>query len=381
MKSKRHDIDPSPFLVEGGQWTAQEIAHQPAVWDEALAQLAGSDVAAWIAQALSDPATRVVFTGAGTSAYIGDSLVPAVARRWARTIEAVPTTDLVAAPRFVFPADVPTLLVSFARSGNSPESVAAVDVADAVLTDCRHLVITCNPDGALAAAMGTRANARLLVLPARTNDRAFAMTSSFTTMLLVAARLFGVIDGAPSDAGADAIRRGARVARDLVDEGFDRIVYLGGNGLHGLAREAALKMLELTDGQVVATHETPLGFRHGPKTIVDDTTLVVMFISNDPRVRAYDLDLLRELRSDGRARRVFAIGGKAEDVAASVDLVIDGLEDVDEFGTLAPFVVIAQLLALRRSASLHLTPDQPSRSGTVNRVVRGVVIHPLTVGG
>ena len=219
------------------------------------------------------------------------------------------------------------------------------------------------------------------MLPDRTNDRAFAMTSSFTTMLLVAARLFDVIAEAPAAAGVDAIRRGAAVARTLVDEGFDRIVYLGGNGLRGLAREASLKMLELTDGQVVATHETPLGFRHGPKTIVNDATLVVMFISNDPLVRAYDLDLLRELRADGRARRVFAIGGQARDAEAGVDLVIANLETADEFGTIAPFVVIAQLLALRRSASLALTPDQPCRSGTVNRVVRGVVIHPLAVEG
>jgi len=377
----QYEIDPSSFLVDGGEWTAREIAHQPAVWLEAMATVADSGIAAWIADALADPRTRVVFTGAGTSAYIGASLVPVVSRRWSRTVEAVPTTDLVAAPRSVFPADVPTLLVSFARSGNSPESVAAVDLADAVLPRCRHLVITCNPDGALAAAAAARPDARLLVLPDRTNDRAFAMTSSFTTMLLAAGRLFGVIVDAPAAAGADAIRRGAALARTLVDEGFDRIVYLGGNGLHGLAREASLKMLELTDGQVVATHETPLGFRHGPKTIVDEATLVVMFISSDPLVRAYDLDLLGELRRDGRARRVFAIGGKARDAEAGVDLVIEGLESADEFGTIAPFVVIAQLLALRRSASLGLTPDQPSRSGTVNRVVRGVVIHPLPVGG
>ena len=376
----QHDIDPSPFTVEGGQWTAREIAHQPDVWVEAMGQAAASGIAAWIADALADPLTRVVFTGAGTSAYIGDSLVPVVSRRWGRTVEAVPTTDLVAAPRFVFPADVPTLLVSFARSGNSPESVAAVDLADEVLPQCRHLVITCNGEGALAAAAAARANAKLLVLPARTHDHAFAMTSSFTTMLLVAARLFGVLDAVPSAAGADAIVRGADVARELVDAGFERIVYLGGNGLRGLARESALKMLELTDGQVVAAHETPLGFRHGPKTIVNETTLVVMFLSNDPLVRAYDLDLLRELRADARAKRVFAIGGQAGHGAAGVDLVVEGLENAGEFDTIAPFVVVAQLLALRRSASLQLTPDQPSRSGTVNRVVRGVVIHPMAGG-
>ncbi len=374
---KSLEIDPSSFMFEGGEWTAREIAHQPAVWGEALAGLAGGDVGAWVAELLADPRRRVVFTGAGTSAYIGDSLAPAVAARWRRTVEAVPTTDLVAAPRTVFAADVPTLLVSFARSGNSPESTAAVDLADAVLTDCRHLVITCNPDGALAAAARGRPEARLVVLPDRTNDRSFAMTSSFTTMLLVAARVFGVVDEAPAAAGVDAVRRGDGVAHALVAQGFDRIVYLGGNSLQGLAREAALKMLELTDGEVVALHESPLGFRHGPKTIVNERTLVILFLSNDPAVRAYDLDLLRELRKDGRARRVFAIAGRPCDPQDGIDFVIDHLAEASEVETVAPFAAVAQLLALHRSASLGLTPDQPSRSGTVNRVVRGVVIHPL----
>jgi len=374
---KSFDIDPSAFVFEGGAWTAREIAHQPAVWDEALASPAVPGIQAWVAQVLADPQVRVVFTGAGTSAYIGDSLAPAVSRQWTRTAESVPTTDLVAAPRAAFAAQGPTLLVSFARSGNSPESVAAVDLADAVLRDCRHLVITCNPEGALAAAAARRPNARVLVLPDATNDRSFAMTSSFTTMLLMAARVFGVLAHAPVRAGADAIRRGDGVARRLVEEGFSRIVYLGANSLHGLAREAALKMLELTDGEVVAMHESPLGFRHGPKTIVNASTLVVMFISSDPLVRAYDLDLLRELRNDGRARRVFAIGGQPGDLEAGADLVVDGLADEPEFASVAPFAAIAQLLALHRSAALGLTPDQPCRSGTVNRVVRGVVIHPL----
>ena len=374
---KSVEIDPSAFVVDGGEWTAREIAHQPAVWVEALAQLAGGDVQAWLADVLSDPRVRIVFTGAGTSAYIGDSLAPAVAARWRRAVESLPTTDLVAAPRVAFAGDVPTLLVSFARSGNSPESTAAVDLADTLLANCRHLVVTCNPDGSLAAAARLRPAARLVVLPDRTNDRSFAMTSSFTTMLLVAARVFGVLGEAPALAGADAVRRGDGVARALVEQGFDRIVYLGGNALQGLAREAALKMLELTDGEVVALHESPLGFRHGPKTIVNDRTLVVMFLSNDPQVRAYDLDLLRELRNDGRARRVFAIGGRPGDARDVVDFVVDGLADASEFDTVAPFAAVAQLLALHRSASLGLAPDQPCRSGTVNRVVRGVVIHPL----
>ena len=370
-------IDDALLEARDGAWTAREIAQQPRVWGEVIAGAADAGLAAFVARQLATPQLRILLTGAGTSAFIGESLAPAIARHTRARVDAVPTTDLVAGPARYFQREAPTLMVHFARSGNSPESTAAVDLADAVLTDCRHLVITCNPDGALAAAARVRPAARLVVLPDRTNDRSFAMTSSFTTMLLVAARVFGVVGEAPVAAGVDAVRRGDGVAHALVAQGFDRIVYLGSNTLQGLAREAALKMLELTDGEVIALHESPLGFRHGPKTIVNERTLVVMFLSNDPAVRAYDLDLLRELRKDGRARRVYAIAGQAGDAQDGIDFVVDHLAGASELQTVAPFAAVAQLLALHRSASLGLTPDQPSRSGTVNRVVRGVVIHPL----
>ena len=63
---------------------------------------------------------------------------------------------------------MPTLLVSFARSGDSPESVAAAELADQLLSDVHHLVLTCNADGRLAAAVTARMSARTwLLMPER----------------------------------------------------------------------------------------------------------------------------------------------------------------------------------------------------------------------
>jgi tagatose-6-phosphate ketose/aldose isomerase len=159
------------------------------------------------------------------------------------------------------------------------------------------------------------------------------------------------------------------------------VVYLGSNELRGLAREAALKLLELTDGQVVALHDSPLGFRHGPKTIVDADTLVVVMLSNDAHARRYDLDLLRELRNDGRAGRVLALSGRPEPQAeperGADCLVLSGAGDAGEIALALPYIVFCQILALRMSLALGLRPDTPSVSGTVNRVVQGVTIHPF----
>ena len=372
-------IDDAVLERQRGTWTAREIAQQPAVWDEVLAGTARDGLGEFVARQLATPQLRILLTGAGTSAFIGESLAPAIARHTGTRVDAVPTTDLVAGPARYFQREAPTLMVHFARSGNSPESAAALALADQFVDDCRHLVITCNDEGALGAEARRRAPeaTRLVVLPAATNDRGFAMTSSFSSLLLAAARLFGLVDSGPAVAARDLLARAPALAAELVATGFERVVYLGSNELKGLAREAALKLLELSDGRVVGLHDSPLGFCHVPKTIVDARTLVVLFLSNDAHARHYDLDLLRELRADGRAGRVLALGGTADglDLAAG-DLLVAGLEGAPDIAAVPALAVFAQVFALRQSLALGLTPDNPSVSGTVNRVVRGVTIYP-----
>src|SRR4030095_10070953 len=98
-------------------------------------------------------------------------------------------------------------------------------------------------------------------------------------------------------------------AQQLVASRFERVVYLGSNELLGLAREAALKLLELTDGRIATLAESTLGFRHGPKSMENGSTLGGRVLPNAPYTRAYDLDLLEELRRDGRAGGILAVSG------------------------------------------------------------------------
>lgn len=371
------------LTARGAEWTAREIAQQPQVWSKVLSQLRRQSgaIAGFLAPLLADPQLRIVLTGAGTSAFIGECLVPAILRESKRAVEAVPTTDLVAGPDRYFRRDVPTLLVSFARSGSSPESVAAFDLADQMVANCHHLVLTCNEAGALYRRCQPHPRALAVLLPEETHDRAFAMTSSFTSMLLAAAAIFGVIDTQPDgetcfgQAAASMMHGALPLLRELAASRFERVVYLGSNELGGLAREAALKLLELSDGQLVAGFDTPLGFRHGPKSIVNDRTLVVVFLSNDAYTRRYDLDLLRELRNDGRAGRVLALSGQPDGLAPG-DVLLDGMATAGDVELALSFIVFAQVFGLLQSLALGLRPDTPSVSGTVNRVVHGVTIYP-----
>lgn len=375
-------FDEALLRQRSGLATAQEIAQQPATLRATAALVAAEreSLDAFLAPLLGRKDLRVVLTGAGTSAFIGQCLAPWLSPRLGCRIEAIATTDITCAPHLYLDADCPTLLVSFARSGDSPESVAAVDLAERMVRECHHLTITCNADGKLARRMRDVASGHTLCLPEATHDRGFAMTSSFTAMTLAAWSLLG------GGAETQAVERIAASVEHVVgevrpqvaalaDQGFDRVVYLGSHVLKGIACEAALKLLELTDGSVVAMHDTPLGFRHGPKTFVTPDTLAVLFLSNDPHSRRYDLDLARELVADGRARQVLLVDAQSNDIDGAIGVRLAGLDASTDIELLFANIVVAQLLAFSMSLAHGLTPDQPSRSGTVNRVVQGVRIH------
>ncbi len=369
----------APPPASSESWTRREILQQPATLraTQALLEAHHAEIAAFVRPLLDQPDLRVMLCGAGTSAFIGDCLAPWLSATLGRPVEAVATTDIVSAPHLHLDAARPTLMVSFGRSGNSPESVAAVELADARIASVHHLVITCNAEGALSRR--TSGNNHVVLLPEETHDRAFAMTSSFSAMLLAALSIF---TARGMDARVEQIARAVEamlgrseaVAASLAARDFERVVYLGSGVFQGLAREAALKLLELTDGAVPTLFDSSLGFRHGPKTIVTPRTLVVVFVSNDPLTRRYDLDIVEELRADGHCSEVLVIA--ARDTGGET-LLVEHAEDLADADLLFPYIVFAQLYGLHCSLRLGRTPDQPNAAGTVNRVVQGVRIHTL----
>lgn len=360
--------------------TEREIAQQPEVWRETAELVAArrSAIDAFLAPLLAEPALRIVLTGAGTSAFVGEVAAPGLARRLRRRIESIATTDLVSAPLDRLAEDVPTLLVSFARSGNSPESLAATALADSVLRDVHHLVITCDASGRLFREHEGRQRSLVLLTPARANDAGFAMTSSFTSMLLSVLLVFLGDDPEAVEAVAGAaeqvLQARERIQR-LAERSAKRVVYLGSGPLTGLARESALKMLEITAGRVDTYFDSTLGFRHGPKAVLDERTLAVVYVSSDPYTRRYDEDMISELRAAIGDEAVVTV--RAGAAASSSDWSLAGLEGLDDGHLALPFVVVAQLLGLSTSVRDGVDPDNPFPGGSVNRVVQGVTIHPL----
>ncbi|MCL9631363.1 SIS domain-containing protein [Enterobacter ludwigii] len=369
-----------------GTWTEEEIRQQPASWIRSLNNIDNlrASIDNFLTPLLRKRELRIVLTGAGTSAFIGDIIAPWLASHTGKNITAVPTTDLVTNPMDYLSAAHPLLLVSFARSGNSPESVAAVELANQCVPECYHLSITCNEAGSLYQTAVNSDNAYALLMPAETHDRGFAMTSSITTMMASCLAVFAP-ETINSHTFRDVADRCQTILTSLGDfsqsvfgnDPWKRIVYLGSGGLQGAARESALKVLELTAGKLAAFYDSPTGFRHGPKSLVDRETLVVVFVSSHPYTRQYDLDLLAELRRDRQAMRVVAIAAETDPVVeAGPHILLPPARTFIDMEQAFCFLMYAQVFALSQSLRVGNTPDTPSASGTVNRVVQGVVIHP-----
>lgn len=332
--------------------------------------------------------TRVIFTGAGTSAFIGDILVPELRKQTDEKVrfESIPTTDIVSNPEEYLIKDVPTIMVSFARSGNSPESLASVSLGEQLIDDFYQVVITCNKEGGLAKNIEQNDKAVTILTPEKAHDQGLAMTSSFSCMMIAAYTLFtpNVFTGNVAKkiiAGAEQFMDsvGDKID-DILQFDFDRIAYLGSGLLSQLSHEASLKMLELTAGNVVATYESSLGFRHGPKSILNDSSAVVMFLSQDPYTRKYDMDMLRELAADESNMKVIALTDKQDSEVENLadwTIPVNAGEEAyaSDFHLAFLYIIFAQVMAVKKSLQLGITPDNPSPGGQVNRVVQGVTIH------
>ncbi|EKO3810608.1 SIS domain-containing protein [Vibrio harveyi] len=374
-----------PWLEQrNGVHTAQEISHQPQLW-RALSTILEEQYEAirdFLTPLLEQPDLRIILTGAGTSAFVGDAAAPFIQEGLRFQVESIPTTDLVSNPEQYLDPSRPTLVVSYARSGNSPESVAAVALVDQLVPHCHHLFLTCNRDGELSHYARTAQNACCVIMPEGSNDKSFAMTSSFSCMLMSTLTLFG---GQSSKQWHEQIEVVAALCeakleqwesaiKALASQPYERLIVIGSGGFAGLAREASLKSLELSAGKVMTAFDSSLGFRHGPKFTINDKAVVIQLLSSDAYTRGYDLDLFNEIRRDKQALAHIAL----TELSLNEDDVFEfGRLDLGDQWLCFPFILFCQMLAFEKSLQLGFGPDNPCPTGEVNRVVQGVTIYPF----
>jgi tagatose-6-phosphate ketose/aldose isomerase len=375
-----------PLINEPGAFhTAHEIAGQPDLWLKIYKQVLEDKerLSSYLIEALPE-VSKIILTGAGTSAYIGLTLHGIFNRSLRVHTDAVATTDLVSHPGNYFFSHETIMLVSFARSGNSPESTAVVDLSDKLCKKCFHVIITCDPEGQLAKWQ-TNSPKLLIVLPPEANDKSLAMTGSYSGMLLcglLMARLKEINKIATQieilhKYGVKILEKYAPMINEVASIDFKRVVFLGSGPLYGTATESNLKLQELTDGNIICKNHSYLGFRHGPKAVTDEETLIVFIFSNNPFVLQYERDLVLSMRKGKKPLYTIGIFEYEAD-GMEFDLEIKLSEEgnqLDEELLAISCILPAQLLGLYKSLALGLKPDSPSESGAISRVVEDVTIY------
>ena len=363
--------------------TLREICQQPETWLRTCDQMVAATEVVRQAHA---GVRSLTLTGSGSSQYAGACVCLALQNDLNVQVTSVGGGTLLTYGGKVLPPERPGLVISLARSGDSPESRGAIELLLNTEPEIHHLVITCNEHGSLTKAWREHARVHVFTLPRETNDQSLVMTSSFTNLLL-AARFMSMWK--KPDEYAQLCKRTSSIAEKLINGNFDilagiskskfqRVVFLGTGPGFGAAREAALKMLEMTAGRVTTLCETYLGFRHGPMSFVQQETLIVAFLSSNSILRAYEVDLLQELDRKKLGLSKLIVGEKIPaEVLRNGDAAIEcpGIAELGDQDSVTIHVVVAQLLGFFRCLEEGLHPDSPSEDGIIQRVVGKFPLH------
>ena len=363
--------------------TLREILQQPKTWLATAEQmLANSAVLLDFIEGMQ----VVVLTGSGSSEYAGECVRLVLQEELVVAAQTLGGGVLLTdGGRAIAPGDR-RLMISLARSGDSPESAGALSLVLQSEPGIKHLIITCNQEGRLSESYKTDPRVKVVVLDGKTNDRSLVMTSSFTNMVL-ATRALGLLREPGKyrqlsmrlhDAGELLLHTQVNAIAKVARGAFERVLFLATGPRVGAAREAALKMLEMTAGRVMATCETYLGLRHGPMSAVHSDTLVVCCLSSSSPRREYECDVIRELQRKQLGSSIIIFGAAIpQDLVSPGDLAIEceALAVIGDDNAAILDILIGQLLGFFRCLREGLTPDSPSESGVINRVVEEFALH------
>jgi D-galactosamine 6-phosphate deaminase/isomerase len=378
--------------ARGLTYTPAEIAQQPDTWlstfelfrrkrPEIRQFLSSAGLAAG-----PNPQPTVFLVGAGTSDYIGHSLAYLLRKLWHCEVLAVPSTDLLTHMDELMIPQQRYLWVSFSRSGDSPEGVAVLETACTNHPQIHHLVVSCNANGRMIRNSAGKSQVLSICLNDAVNDRGLAMTSSFSNMVVFGQCLAHIDDPDRYEqvllqlvqTGRDFLPQAADCAAELAKDSYTKACFVGSGPLRAVARESALKLLELTAGKTLTMSESVLGLRHGPMAALDEDSLFVCFLSGNRRIQKYERDLLEEIGKKRLARnRIVVAGGEISVRDCGVEHRLAPAPPIAVADDYRPAVdvIFGQLLGLFSSLRWNLQPDCPSPSGAISRVVQNVSIH------
>jgi glutamine---fructose-6-phosphate transaminase (isomerizing) len=294
-----------------------------------------------------------VFTGCGTSFYLAHSAAKYFQKTTGRMAVAVPASEIFMDWSSVFSNEQSYQLIAISRSGTTSEVVKAVEFVKEN-SNIQTLAITCGKESKMAKI------AHQSIILNYIQEKSVVMTQSFSNMLF-ALQLYAV-KIAGNDQKKQSLKQvpelSAKLLKDkeilkslTANKDLNRYVFLGSNVFNGIAKEATLKLKEMT--QTECESYSNLEFRHGPISIVDENTVVVV-LSSDASEK-YDKSLAYDIQEKGGVVVVFA----KENAQIDGDLTVLIPSDLNSEELAVVYMPHLQLLAYYKAIALGLNPDQP----------------------
>jgi len=300
-----------------------------------------------------DAVDIVLFTGCGTSFYLAIAAARYYQSATGEVAVAVPASELFLHTDTHILSNKKYNIIGISRSGTTSEIIMALEHLNGS-ENIRTMAVTCNGDTPMAEV------ANEVIALNDISEKSVVMTQSFSNMLyalqLYAAKisqrveLMNQLEKIPALVKT-ALGNGEQLKQVTEDLTKKRFIFLGSGAYNGLAKEATLKLKEMT--QTECESYSNLEFRHGPISIVDEATVVILFTQKE--TKDFDQALIKDIQKLGGF--VGVIGIASADLEA--DLIIRLSEEIDDLNRLVEVVPYFQLLAYQRAIFKGYDPDKP----------------------
>lgn len=340
---------------QAGAYTLAEIRSQPQSWLEALDVLASSRAEIEAIYNTTQP-DEIIFTGCGSTYYLSAAAAALVTELGGIPARGLPASELWFYPQSAYPKGKKTLLVAVSRSGETTETIRA---CEKFLKEDRGALVTLSCYAGRELANMGKVN---LVLPSGMEE-SVAQTRAFSTLYLGCMALASLWGNQPdiytnlsklTAPAQNVIARCHDLVRGLANKAsIDRFYFLGSGSRYGLAAELSLKMKEMS-----LSHSEPfhfMEFRHGPKSMITPTSLVIALLSEANR--AQENAVIQEMGAMGA--QILSIAEK--------DALVEFNGGLPETMQNILYLPVGQLLGFERSVAKGLDPDRPTN---LDKVVR-----------
>lgn len=356
-------LEKIPKLIEdkmssqNGMHTYNEIKSQGEIWRQVFnsGKLQLDQINTWHDQKHDG----VMFIGCGSTYYLSLTAAKIWTKLQKESALGVPSSEVWFYTDTTFSKHSP-LLVAVSRSGETTETIQAIDVYKKRFA-IEPMVVSCYPKSEMAQS------ASIKILASAAQEKSVAQTRSFSSMLLLCQMIAGKI--AKDSTFFNALEQVPAVFPGLLaryehiieeiakDKKYQHFVFLGSGINYGLASEVMLKMKEMSTSISEVFHF--MEFRHGPMSMITKNSLVIGLLSESHKED--EMLVLKGMKELGATTLALVNNAKGVDA----DFVVEFGASLPEDACGLLYLPLLQLLAYYHSISKGLDPDNPTNLSAV----------------